>query len=197
MACAVSSLLLPACHTGGSIAARSGCPGVDAVTQFQRPAAETARPGRNAISLPPASPRRMIGTRDNRFMAAGDPQRVWFGQMVERLRDRWHPDMSFDALISLRDDLDSMLQRLRLEGNISSPVFRCRDCGYVGPAATPHVSVRAMVLSLARFGIAPAEQIHALENVGRHTANRMNLTCTASGRLRGRLGAPRASTPDR
>jgi len=146
-----------------SIAARSGCPGVDAVTEFQRPAAEMARPGRNAISLPPASPRRMIETQDNRFMAAGDPQRVWFGQMVERLRDQWHPDMSFDALISLRDDLDAMLQRLRLEGNISSPVFRCRDCGYVGPAATPHVSVRAMVLSLARFGIAPAEQIHALE----------------------------------
>jgi len=105
----------------------------------------------------------MIRTRDNRFMAAGDPQRVWFGQMVERLRDRWHPAMSFDALISLRDDLDAMLQRLRLEGNISSPVFSCRDCGYVGPAATPHVSVRAMVLSLARFGIAPAEQVRALE----------------------------------
>jgi hypothetical protein len=68
-------------------------------------------------------------------MAAGDAQRVWFGQMVDRLR----------------------------EGSISSPVFRCRDCGYAGPGATPHVSVRAMVLSLTRFGIAPAEQIHALE----------------------------------
>ena len=104
-----------------------------------------------------------VGTRDNRFMAAGDPQRVWFGQMLERLRDQWHPEMSFGALISLRDDLDAMLQRLRREGNISSPVFKCRDCGYVGPAATPHVSVRAMVLSLARFGIAPAGQIRALE----------------------------------
>jgi hypothetical protein len=83
--------------------------------------------------------------------------------MVERLRDQWHPDMSFNALISLRDDLDAMLQRIRLEGNISSPVFKCRDCGYAGPGATPHVSVRAMVLSLTRFGIAPAEQIHALE----------------------------------
>src|ERR1019366_5285787 len=105
----------------------------------------------------------MIGIRDNRFMAAGDPQRVWFVQMVERLRDQWRPDMSFDALISLRDELDAMLQRLRLEGNIGSPVFMCRDCGYVGPAAMPHVSVRAMVLSLARFGVAPAEQTRALE----------------------------------
>jgi hypothetical protein len=46
------------------------------------------------------SSRRMIGTRDTRFMAAGDPQRIWFGQMVERLRDHWHPDMPFDALIT-------------------------------------------------------------------------------------------------
>jgi len=96
-------------------------------------------------------------------MAAGDAQRVWFREMVERLRDQWHPDMPFDAIISLREDLDAMLQRIRSEGNIGSPVFRCRDCGYVGPGATPHVSVRAMILSLARFRIAPADEIHDLE----------------------------------
>ena len=103
--------------------------------------------------------------------------------MVERLRDQWHPDMPFEAIVSLRDDLDAMLQRVRFEGNIDSPIFKCRDCGYVGPGATPHVSVRAMILSLTRFGIAPADQIHALEKrwaayrkqndldlYGRHTA---------------------------
>jgi len=107
--------------------------------------------------------RRKIGTGDNRSMAAGDVQRVWFPEMLERLRVQWHPDMPFEAIVSLRDDLDAMLQRIRFEGNIGSPVFRCRDCGYVGPGATPHVSVRAMILSLTRFGIAPADQIHALE----------------------------------
>ena len=96
-------------------------------------------------------------------MAAGDAQRVWFPEMVERLRDQWHPDMPFEAIVSLRDDLDAMLQRIRSVWNIGSPVFRCRDCGYVGPSATPHVSVRAMILSLTRFGIAPADPIHALE----------------------------------
>jgi len=53
-------------------------------------------------------------------MAAGDAQRVWFREMVERLRDQWHPDMPFDAIISLREDLDAMLQRIRSEGNIGS-----------------------------------------------------------------------------
>jgi hypothetical protein len=96
-------------------------------------------------------------------MAGGDAQRVWFREMVEQLRDQWHPGMPFEATISLRDHLDTALQRIRFEGDISSPVFRCSYCGHIGPGATPHVSVRAMILSLARFGIAPAEQIHDLE----------------------------------
>jgi hypothetical protein len=104
-----------------------------------------------------------FGAEDNRLMAAGDAQSVWFREMVERLRDRWRPDMHFDAIISLRDDLDATLQRIRSEENIGSPVFRCRDCGYVGPGATPHVSVRAMILSLARFRIACADEIHDVE----------------------------------
>lgn len=95
--------------------------------------------------------------------AAGDPQRVWFREMVERLRDRWHPDMPFEAMISLRDDLDTTQQRIRSEGDIGSPMFRCPHCGHVGPAATPHVSVRAMILSLKRFGIAHADQVNDLE----------------------------------
>jgi len=39
-------------------------------------------------------------------MASGDPQRVWFEEMVEALRSRWHREMPFEAMIRLRDDLD-------------------------------------------------------------------------------------------
>ena len=31
-------------------------------------------------------------------MAAGDAQRVWFPEMVERLSDQWRPDMPFEAM---------------------------------------------------------------------------------------------------
>jgi hypothetical protein len=30
--------------------------------------------------------------------------------MIERLRSPWHPGMSFDALVELRDELDAMLE---------------------------------------------------------------------------------------
>jgi hypothetical protein len=96
-------------------------------------------------------------------MAAGDAQRVWFPEMIEQLRDQWHPALSFEGIISLRDNLETLLQKIRAEGHIRSPVVRCPQCGHVGPGATPHVSVRAMILSLKRFSIAPAEPMHDLE----------------------------------
>ena len=96
-------------------------------------------------------------------MASGDAQRVWFQEMIGRLRSQWHQGMSLDAIVELRDDLDAMLQRIRSERRIRSAVFRCSRCGYVGEGADPHVSVRAMILSLGRFGIATADQTRALE----------------------------------
>ena len=83
--------------------------------------------------------------------------------MLERLRTRWHADMSFEQLIELARELDTMLRRIRSERHIRPPVIRCRRCGWVGPAAEPDVTVRAMILSLGRFGVAPAEQVKGLE----------------------------------
>ena len=83
--------------------------------------------------------------------------------MVGRLRSQWQSDMSLEAIVELRDELDAMLQRIRSERCIRSAVFRCSRCGYVGEGADPHVSVRATILSLGRFGIATADQMRALE----------------------------------
>jgi hypothetical protein len=96
-------------------------------------------------------------------VAAGDAHRVWFPEMIERLRSQWRPGLSFDAVVKLRSDLDSMLQRIRSERQIRSPVLRCPRCGNVAEGANPHLSVRAMILSLTRFGDVPAEHAGELE----------------------------------
>jgi hypothetical protein len=83
--------------------------------------------------------------------------------MIERLQSRWRPGISFEALVELRDELDAMLEHIRAEQHIRSVVFKCPKCGHVGEGRQPHVSVRAMILSLGRFGFAPAEQTRALE----------------------------------
>jgi hypothetical protein len=83
--------------------------------------------------------------------------------MVVRLRLKWHEGMSIAALVGLRDELDEMLRRIRTTRNIQTPIIACRRCGTTTRAAEPRVSVRAMILAMARFGIASKDETRALE----------------------------------
>jgi hypothetical protein len=75
--------------------------------------------------------------------------------MIEVLRARWNIGLAFAALIELTTELDTMLHRIRAERHIRPPVIKCPRCGHVGEAAEPGVTVRAVILSIGRFGIAP------------------------------------------
>jgi len=96
-------------------------------------------------------------------MPSGDAQRTWFPEMIVRLRSGWHEEMSIPALIGLRDELDETLHRIRDGRNIQRPIITCRRCGRTGHAAEPRVSVRALILALARFEIASKDQARVLE----------------------------------
>ena len=84
-------------------------------------------------------------------------------EMLDTLRARWRTGLSFDELIALSGELDAILHRIRAERHIRPPVFSCSCCGHVGEAAEPTVTVRATILSLGRFGIAPAQEVKDLE----------------------------------
>src|ERR1700751_5664848 len=101
--------------------------------------------------------------RGSQEMPSGDAQRTWFPEMTVRLRSEWHEGMSIPALIDLRDELDETLRRIRASRNIQAPIITCRRCGMAGPAAEPRVSVRALILALARFEIASKDQTRTLE----------------------------------
>ncbi len=96
-------------------------------------------------------------------MPSGDAQRTWFPEIVARVRAEWREGMSIPALIGLRDELDSMPHRIRAGRNIQTPIITCRKCGMTGHAAEPRVSVRALILALARFEIASRDQTRVLE----------------------------------
>jgi hypothetical protein len=118
----------------------------------------------SAIRVSKSTGASLLGAQYNGCeMAAGDAQRVWFPEMIEKLRSQWRQDLSFDVIVELRDELDTMLQQIRSERHIRPPVFKCPRCGHVGEGADPHVSVRAMILSLVRFGIAATETTYILE----------------------------------
>ena len=82
--------------------------------------------------------------------------------MVEHLRLRWRHDLSMEALLGLRDELDDMLGRIRSTRHISNPVFKCPAWGTQDVAPIP-ASVFATILALARFGVVAREPARALE----------------------------------
>ncbi|MCU0693074.1 MAG: hypothetical protein MUF54_16900 [Polyangiaceae bacterium] len=96
-------------------------------------------------------------------MPSGDAQRRWFPDMISRLRVRWRPDLSWSEIITLRDDLDAMLHDIRDRRGIKAPVFRCPDCGAVGPSEPGPLSVRAVILAVGRFDIISPDEVKALE----------------------------------
>lgn len=97
-------------------------------------------------------------------MAAGDASRAWFSEMVEALRCDWKPHMPWDEIIALRDRLDAMLQEIRhSRGGIRPPTMWCPVCNQRTQQAPPSVSVRALILALGRFGIAPQTEAKSLE----------------------------------
>jgi len=96
-------------------------------------------------------------------MPAGDAQRTWFPEIVDTLKREWDPRMSCTTLIALRDRLNDMLQAIRRERNILPPMMQCSNCGTKNRSAPPQVSVRAMILALGRFRIAPAAKVKELE----------------------------------
>jgi len=98
-------------------------------------------------------------------MASGDRQRTWFPEMIEFLRAEWRPEMSWAEIIALRDHLDEMLRGIRKSRNLQ-PVATstlCPCCNEPMVQGAGGVSVRATILALNRFGIAPASEVEFLE----------------------------------
>src|SRR5438552_13149839 len=48
-------------------------------------------------------------------MPPGERHQVWYPELVARLRADWRPDLSWDAMVALRDQLQEDLERFRAQ----------------------------------------------------------------------------------
>jgi len=117
-------------------------------------------------------------------MPAGDQQRTWFPEMVAALRAEWRAGMSWDELIALRDRLDGMLQHIRESRHIqpATASMLCPCCQAPMTQGSANVSVRATILALSRFGIAPEDDVKVLER--RWNTSRQATGCDLHGKQR-------------
>jgi hypothetical protein len=86
-------------------------------------------------------------------MPAGDRSRTWFPEMATELRASWRSELTWDAVIDLRNQLQRQLERILRSRSIVPARVRCSHCGHVGPGAAPVLSVRAVLFALGRFNI--------------------------------------------
>ena len=96
-------------------------------------------------------------------MPAGERSQTWFPELVTQLRESWRAGLAWEAVIELRDRLQQRLEGILNSGGIKPATVRCSQCGSVGPGASPVISVRAMLLTLRRFGIEPEDTVRQLD----------------------------------
>ena len=85
--------------------------------------------------------------------------------MVEVLRADWRPQISWAEIIALRDQLDDMLKGMRKSPNLQPVTIStlCPCCNEPMVQGAGGVSVRATILALNRFAIAPVNEVKFLE----------------------------------
>ena len=116
-------------------------------------------------------------------------------EMVEHLRLRWRDDLSMEALLGLRDELDEMLGRIRSTRHIPNPVFKCPRAGtsHVAPIPT---SVFAPQYWRWLASAWPRENRYGrLRRPGPPTERRRDLICTATPRRQNPFDSQYARTP--
>ena len=96
-------------------------------------------------------------------MASGDAQKVWFPELIAMVQQAGDAAMSMEALLRLRDRLNTTLQTIRHTRQILPAMMWCPHCQAHHRAAPPRVSVRAMLLALGRFAAMATTDVQALE----------------------------------
>jgi len=95
-------------------------------------------------------------------MPPGDDRRQWFPEMIEMLRQQWDPGLSWAELALLAARLDTTLQQIRKDRNITSPMFTCPKCGVRKRSGFGRISVNATILAAGRFDVASETTIKGL-----------------------------------
>jgi hypothetical protein len=124
-------------------------------------------------------------------MPSGERSQTWFPELITQLRAEWDPRFSWDEIIVLRNRLNEQLQQLRIRRNIVPATIRCSHCGGEGIGASSTISVRAMILSVGRFGIRSLDEVREIERAW----NRYRATADLD--LHGISNSSEAHTPKR
>ena len=91
-------------------------------------------------------------------MPSGDAQRAWFPEMLEELKEKWSPAMSWDECVNLCKAMTRRRTAIRKKRRITGPRMRCKNCGGVHDMPPPPVGIRSLLFALKRLDLLDDEQ---------------------------------------
>lgn len=70
-------------------------------------------------------------------MPIGERSTTWFKEIIATLREAWLPELSWDEVMALREQLQEQLVHIRASRNIKPPMFHCHQTVGWGSRAIP------------------------------------------------------------
>ena len=96
-------------------------------------------------------------------MAAGDAQRVWFPEMIESLKDRWTPKMTWSECSEFCEEMTNVRENIRKERNIKPIRFFCKGCQEYHYSSMSPISIRSMLFTLKKIRIISETKFKTLD----------------------------------
>lgn len=89
--------------------------------------------------------------------------RVWFPEMLEKLKRYWKPSMPWGKVIAFCERMTVMRKELAMSKDIKPPMIHCFKCGTRARAAYPKISVRSLIFNLPKVDAATPEELKDIE----------------------------------
>ena len=96
-------------------------------------------------------------------MASGDAQRVWFPEMIEKIKTQWSSSMTWENLIEFCRMITEERKQIRDLRDIRPPRSKCSHCGTVSRSDIHGVSIRSALFVLKNNGIVSEEEFKKLD----------------------------------
>jgi len=96
-------------------------------------------------------------------MPAGDPQRVWFPEMIDDLKTNWSSSMKWEELAIFCRRMTEKRIQIRQSRGIKSPKIRCSKCGKVSRSDNIGISIRSALFVLKNSGVVSGEEFKTLD----------------------------------
>ena len=86
-------------------------------------------------------------------MPSGDSQRVWFPEMLEKLKADWNPSLSWEEQINICERQTKFREQIWDKQNIKAAKVWCPNCEEYHESRPQPITIRSMLFALKKIGV--------------------------------------------